>query len=248
MIYFNIERDRYIFLFSAFIENMNTEIKLLPGRGTELRKNLNQSLTISVASPAPNKIRILVGDTFYPYSELTSKSNKIEIKNQENYWIINLSESEGYVILESDADLKYKVLYDPYLLEHADKRDFDAKEMQKKFGVPDGFIDTLPKWYSIKFTYPNYNLIFVRPGVGISVQTHTKRNEHWEIVSGNPYIIVGNKIHYDVASNTKFDIPIGTEHTIINPNKDEWVSLKETYTGIFDEKDIERVYNPNNYK
>lgn len=227
---------------------MEFHIKLLPGRGTELRKNLNRSLTVFVSSSAPEKIRVLFHDTFYPLSKVSSNGNPIEVPYQKNYWIINLSDKDAEIVMKSDSDLNYEVIYDPYLLEHADKRDFDAKEMQKKFGVPDGFIDTLPKWYSIKFTYPNHNLIFIRPGIGISIQTHTKRNEHWEIVSGNPIIIVGNKIHYAVVSNTRFDIPIGTEHTIINPNKEEWVCLKETYSGLFDEKDIERVYNPNNYK
>lgn len=233
-----------LYLFTFF---MLTTINLKPGRGTELRKNLNNSLQISVKSESPQKIRVLIDDTFFEYDALKKSGKNIEIKPGMRYWIINLSDANAEVSIEAPSKLEFETIYDPYLLEFAKKEDFDAAVMQKKFGVPDGFVDTLPKWYSIKFTYPDYNFIFVRPGIGISLQSHKMRNEHWEIASGNPHIIVGNKIHYSVKAGTKFNIPIGTEHTIINPNKEEWVSLREKYTGTFDEKDIERIYNPNNY-
>jgi len=85
--------------------------------------------------------------------------------------------------------------------------------------------------------------------MGISWQLHKKRNEFWEILGGNPIIINKNKIHYFVKEHKKFEIPIGTIHSVINPNKnkDEWVIIRENWNGDFDEMDIKRIFNPNQY-
>ena len=55
--------------------------------------------------------------------------------------------------------------------------------------IPDGYIDTLPKWYSIKYTYPDFNYIFVCPGLGISIQVDSMREEYWEVLEGHPIIL-----------------------------------------------------------
>ena len=131
---------------------MLTTINLKPGRGTELRKNLNNSLQISVKSESPQKIRVLIDDTFFEYDALKKSGKNIEIKPGMRYWIINLSDANAEVSIEAPSKLEFETIYDPYLLEFAKKEDFDAAVMQKKFGVPDGFVDTLPKWYSIKLS------------------------------------------------------------------------------------------------
>lgn len=89
----------------------------------------------------------------------------------------------------------------------------------------------------------------MRPGFGLSIQKHEYRSEFWEIIEGRPIIINGNKVHYFVENGTKFENPNNTYHSVINPNAfvKEFVILKEKWSGKFDEKDIERVFNPNHY-
>jgi mannose-6-phosphate isomerase-like protein (cupin superfamily) len=82
--------------------------------------------------------------------------------------------------------------------------------------------------------------------MGISYQTHELREEIWEIVKGNPILIINDKIEYKPKKGKRYVIPLRTLHSIINPTEN-WVVLKEKYTGIFDESDILRIYNPNNY-
>jgi len=116
--------------------------------------------------------------------------------------------------------------------------------------TPEGYIDTLPKWYSFKFTYPNYNLIFIRPEFGLSIQVHKYRDEQWEILKGKPIVISKDKVYYYVEKGAKFQNKNNTYHSIINPNKEKYkfVLIKENWSGNFDEKDIERVFNPNHYE
>ena len=56
-------------------------------------------------------------------------------------------------------------------------------------------------------------------------------------------------LFYYVENGIKLDNPKGSLHSIINPNKDpnKWVIIKESWSGKFDEEDIERIFNPNHY-
>ncbi len=85
--------------------------------------------------------------------------------------------------------------------------------------------------------------------MGLSIQTHQHRNEFWEILAGEPIIISGNRVYYFVKTGTKFQNLINTYHSVINPNqdRDKFVILKEGWSGDFDEKDINRFFNPNQY-
>ncbi|MFW9820212.1 MAG: hypothetical protein ACFFE5_11435, partial [Candidatus Thorarchaeota archaeon] len=143
----------------------------------------------------------------------------------------------------------HEIIYDPYKFEFSKKVNLDSILFEENYNIPNGYIDTLPKWYSFKFTYPNYNLIFVKPEFGLSIQLHHYRSESWEIIQGKPIVISNNKLDYFVKSGSTFYNPANTYHTIINPNKKvgKFILIKEKWDGEFDENDIERVYNPNNY-
>ena len=145
--------------------------------------------------------------------------------------------------------LNHQIIYNPYAYENSEKINFKPEQFIEKYNIPEDYIDTLPKWYSFKFTYPEYNLIFVRPEFGLSIQIHKDRNEFWEILDGKPIIINGNKVHYYVENGTKFQNQINTYHSVINPNKEvnKFVMIKERWSGKFDENDIKRIFNPNKY-
>jgi len=228
---------------------------LKSGRGTKLFQNNEVLLTIDISSANPNEsprwdeILMILGTLIVPMNHLGRMSPRglqIVIPTFSQYMVINSGKIDLDLSFDSDPT-NHKILYDPYLFEGEDHTNYDPEEFKSQHPVPDGYIDILSKWYSIKFTYLDFNYIFIRPGMGISMQIHAMREEHWEILRGQPIIIAGAKISYDTNINSQFDIPLGAVHTVINPSDSEWVLIKESYTGKFDEEDIVRVFNPNHY-
>ena len=216
---------------------------IFPGRSTPLRRNGPEELRISFNIKNSEKVYIINGSSFIIENNLKST---LIIKPKKNYMIIN--KGKKFIEITYNRDISnHQIIYDPYKYENSEKINFKAEFFKRKYKIPEGYIDTLPKWYSFKFTYPNYNIIFVRPEFGLSIQIHRYRNELWEILDGNPIILNGNTVYYQVESGTKFKIPINTFHTVINPNNEKFVILKEQWSGNFNEEDISRVFNPNNY-
>ena len=232
-----------------------SKITLKSGRGIKLFQNDDVSLAIDISTINPNmpprwdEIMMILGTLIVPINHLGRISPhglQIIIPPFSQYMVIN----SGKIDLDLSFSLdpkNHKILYDPYLYEHEDHKNYDSEEFKSLHLVPDGYIDILAKWYSIKFTYPDFNYIFIRPGLGISLQMHAMREEHWEVLEGQPIIIAGSKISYDTKKGTQFDIPLGAVHTVINPSDSEWVLIRESITGKFDEGDIVRVFNPNHY-
>lgn len=219
---------------------------IFPEKGTLLRRNDSQELKISINRGDIKSIFIINGTSFI--TKNASESDLI-IKSNDYYMIINKGEKEIEINYNQDVS-NHENIYDPYRYLDSERINFKPEDFKQRYEIPDGYIDMLPKWYSFKFTYPNYNLIFVKPEMGLSIQTHQIRNESWEILEGNPIIINNNMVHYYVKKGQKFEIPINTYHSVINPNKDrkKFVAIKESWNGNFDEEDIKRVFNPNEYK
>ena len=216
-----------------------------PEKGTNLRKNGQEELTILIDSNALKKIFLINGTTFF--TKNLSVSNLV-IKPNDFYMVINKGDEEINVKYSIDIS-GHIVIYEPYMYKSSKKECFDPIRFSKKYNVPDGYTDTLAKWYSIKFTYPDYNLIFIKPKIGISIQTHKFRSETWKVLKGKPIIINGNKVHYFVENGTEFLNAKLTYHSVINPNNnpEQFVLIEEKWSGEFDEEDIIRAFNPNNY-
>jgi len=216
-----------------------------PEKGTNLRKNGQEELTILIDSNALKKIFLINGSTFF--TKDLSASNLV-VKPNDYYMVINKGDEAINVKYSIDIS-SHIVIYEPYMYESFKKESFDPIRFIKKFNVPKGYIDTLAKWYSIKFTYPDYNLIFIKPMIGISIQTHKFRREMWKVLKGKPIIINGNKVHYFVENGTEFLNAKMTYHSVINPNNnpEQFVLIEEKWSGEFDEEDIIRAFNPNNY-
>ena len=212
-------------------------------RSTSLKKNGPKELIIEISREILNKVFVLNGSSFI--TEKISKSDLI-VNPNDYYMIINRANVRVEIVFSEDVS-NHEIIYDPYKYEHSEKQNYKVEDLKNVFEVPEGYVDTLPKWYSFKFTYPKYNLIFIRPELGISIQIHDLRNEYWEIIDGEPIVINGNHVYYLVKTGSKFEIPINTFHSIINPNQDIFVIIKEHWDGTFNEDDISRIYNPNRY-
>ncbi|MFX0012394.1 MAG: hypothetical protein ACFE9R_18925 [Candidatus Hermodarchaeota archaeon] len=221
------------------------EETIKPNRGTSLRKNGDNELIISIDLEYLDNMFLVNGTSFFAGN---LKESNLKVKSKDYYMIINKWDKR--VTVEYNKNITHhEIIYDPYKFERSKKEKFDPENFSKIHNVPSGYIDVLNKWYSIKFTYPDYNLIFVKPEIGISIQIHQYRSEHWKILKGNPIIINANKVYYFVEEGIEFSSPKMTYHSVINPNKNpkEFVIIEERWSGKFDEGDITRVFNPNNY-
>ena len=223
---------------------MKEEI-IQPGRGTILRKNDQNEFRIILDSNHLDNIFLINGNNFY--SQNLKKANLV-VKPNDCYMLINKSDEKIEVSYSNDFS-NHITIYNPYKFELSEKAKIDPIQFIKKNNIPNGFLGVLNKWYSIKFTYSDYNLIFVKPGIGISIQTHKFRSEAWKILKGKPIIINANSVYYFVKSGTKFLNAKMMYHSILNPNNDpeQFVVVEERWSGKFKEEDIVRVFNPNNY-
>lgn len=216
-----------------------------PNRSTFLRRNNSQELIIEIENKRIKDTFLINGPNFI--TEGISVSDLI-IKPKTYYMIINNGTKRITIKYNQDIS-KHNIVYNPYKFEFSREITFNRYFFEEKYDIPEGYIDVLAKWYSFKFIYPDYNLIFVRPEFGISIQIHYYRKEFWEILKGEPIVINGNKIYYFVKKGRKFQNPVKSFHSIINANKEEntFIMLKEKWSGDFDENDIKRVFNPNHY-
>ncbi|MBY9008754.1 MAG: hypothetical protein KGD74_02675 [Candidatus Lokiarchaeota archaeon] len=217
-----------------------------PGRGTILRENDQKELRIILDSNRLDNIFLINGNHFYSQN---LKQVNLVVKPNDCYMLINKADDNIDISYSNDFS-NHKTIYNPYKFELSEKARIDPVKFAKKFNVPNGFLEVLNKWYSIKFTYSDYNLIYVKPGIGISIQTHRFRSEEWRILKGKPIIINANKVHYFVEAETKFVNPKMMYHSIMNPNDDpkQYVIVEERWSGEFNEEDIVRAFDPNNYR
>jgi mannose-6-phosphate isomerase-like protein (cupin superfamily) len=227
---------------------MGNSIELHPSRGTKLYRNSKNPLIINVsAKDVVDIIEILlIKGELIEIQKLDSENRTIKILPNQEYLLVNLSSVPIFFEYDQNPDT-HEQLFDPYRYETNPFDVIDPETFKKTHSIPEGYSDILAKWYSIKFTYPDKNLIHIRPHLGISIQSHTKRTEDWKIIQGHPIIIANSKVHYTVNPGDEFQTDSGKIHAIFN-NTDDWVVIEESYTGTFEEEDIVRVFNPNHYQ
>ncbi|MCR4297785.1 MAG: mannose-1-phosphate guanylyltransferase/mannose-6-phosphate isomerase [Gallionella sp.] len=81
--------------------------------------------------------------------------------------------------------------------------------------------------------------IEVAPGARLSLQSHTRRSEHWVVVSGTATVTNGNEV-ITVQKNQSTYIPIGAKHRLENLG-DEPLHIVEIQVGEYlGEDDIQR--------
>ena len=221
------------------------EETILPERSSNLRKNGTKVLKITMDTTNLNDLFLINHNQFLTQN---LKSSDFIIKPNNYYMIINNRTKK--IKLEYSEDVaNHEIIYNPYKYEFSNKEVFNPEIFKKDHRIPEGYIDVLTKWYSIKFTYPEYNLIYIKPEMGLSIQIHFQRSERWKVLDGNPIIINGKNVYYYVDIGHTFFNDIEMYHSVINPNTDPnaYIIIREEWSGNFDEKDINRVFNPNHY-
>ncbi len=89
----------------------------------------------------------------------------------------------------------------------------------------------------------NYKVkrIEVLPGKRLSYQRHSRRSEHWYVVSGIAKVTL-NGVETLVNSGEAIDIARETAHRVENPDAEQLLVFIETQTGdYFGEDDIVRL-------
>ncbi|MHA2268953.1 MAG: hypothetical protein ACXAB8_14240, partial [Promethearchaeota archaeon] len=133
-------------------------------RSSMLRKNDKKELLISMN--CDNSI----------YEDISNRD--LMIKPENFYMVINMDNNSIEIQYNKDIS-QHQIIYNPYKYINSKKSNLTPELFVERYDIPKNYIDTLPKWYSFKFTYPDYNLIFVRPEFGLSIQVHKYRNEFW---------------------------------------------------------------------
>ena len=78
------------------------------------------------------------------------------------------------------------------------------------------------------------------PGKRLSYQRHSRRSEHWFIVTGTALVTLDG-IQAEYAAGQSVDIPVGTDHRIENPTATELVFVEVQHGEYFGEDDILRL-------
>lgn len=81
-------------------------------------------------------------------------------------------------------------------------------------------------------------ILTIKKGESFSLQKHLHRVEFWAVITGNPHIVIGDKV-ITAKKGDEFGISRETDHRISAPQND--VEILEISKGDFDESDIIRV-------
>ncbi len=81
-------------------------------------------------------------------------------------------------------------------------------------------------------------LLYIKKGESLSLQYHNHRDEFWKIVSGNPFVEIGESKN-EANPGDEFVTKALTHHRISAP-KDDVVFLEISF-GELDEEDIVRI-------
>jgi mannose-6-phosphate isomerase len=82
--------------------------------------------------------------------------------------------------------------------------------------------------------------LVVHPGKRLSYQRHSKRAEHWFIVSGHALVTLDGK-QIDLHPGEAIDIPLEGAHRIANEGATDVVLIEVQHGSYFGEDDIVRL-------
>jgi mannose-1-phosphate guanylyltransferase/mannose-6-phosphate isomerase len=82
--------------------------------------------------------------------------------------------------------------------------------------------------------------VFLKPGAKLSLQLHSRRSEHWVVVSGIARVTKENET-YLVHVNESTYIPVHTRHRLENPGEGPLQIIEVQNGDYLEEDDIERL-------
>ncbi len=101
-----------------------------------------------------------------------------------------------------------------------------------------------PPWgrWEVLLEEPAYKVkrVTVLPGKRLSYQKHTKRNEHWSVISGKALVTLGGS-EILLEEGHAIDIPKETAHRVSNPGTIPLVFIEIQRGSYLGEDDIVRM-------
>ncbi len=140
---------------------------------------------------------------------------------------------------------------DALLVVHKDKAGSLSKVVnelkERQFNAVDHHYTGYRPWgtYEVIEAAPGYNVkkLIIDPGCSSSTQVHSKRSEHWVILSGTAKATLDGKVTI-LNANESFYVPMHAKHRVENEGTEPLV-LIEVQTGSYlDENDIAREEDP----
>ncbi len=120
------------------------------------------------------------------------------------------------------------------VVEALKKREGDSHLVHRTVLRPWGSFTVLEEGASFKI-----KRILVKPKARLSLQSHTKRAEHWVVVAGTARVTCGESV-YDIGTNQGTFVPMGVKHRLENPGE-EVLQIIEVQCGAYlGEDDITR--------
>lgn len=170
-------------------------------------------------------------------------SEAVEAFKDEKFAFLPVMDAEGHLInIITRRNLNVLLLKDIMFSTDFDFASLDDIVLEHEiFTRPWGFYKTtvLNDMYQSK-------VIYVMPGQALSLQSHKRREEYWQIVKGTGTIQIGESVHA-VYPGASFFIPKGCKHRMTNTSADETLIFTEVQLGdYFGEDDIQRyedIYN-----
>ena len=170
-------------------------------------------------------------------------SEAVEAFKDEKFAFLPVMDAEGHLInIITRRNLNVLLLKDIMFSTDFDFASLDDIVLEHEiFTRPWGFYKTtvLNDMYQSK-------VIYVMPGQALSLQSHKRREEYWQIVKGTGTIQIGESVHA-VYPGASFFIPKGCKHRMTNTSTDETLIFTEVQLGdYFGEDDIQRyedIYN-----
>lgn len=184
-----------------------------------------------------DKINIAYNKTFKYLNVGNSMSEVIELFKNEKVKFLPIIDNQGKLCniitkLQMHAlllqDIKANLSYDFFRL----NENLVNYEIYQR---PWGFYKT-----SIMNDYFQAKIIFVNPSQQLSLQSHTKREEHWVVAYGNGTVQIGESF-IDVKAGNSIFIPKCCKHRLINTDSKKSLIVTELQLGnYFGEDDIIR--------
>ena len=164
-------------------------------------------------------------------------SDAVDAFKDEKFSFLPVMDREGHLInIITRRNLNVLLLKDIMFSTDFDFSSLDDIILEHEiFTRPWGFYKTtvLNDMYQSK-------VIYVMPGQALSLQSHKRREEYWQIVKGTGTIQIGESVH-TVYPGASFFIPKGCKHRMTNTSEDETLIFTEVQLGdYFGEDDIER--------